>query len=141
MAYGRRLCRSVLNNFYVDDCLKSVPTEENAIQLSHDLCQLLSREGLRLTKWISNSRKTLLAIPESERAKEMKDFDFLKDNLQLKDLLVCTGTLKRIPLLSIYQCQINLLLVEVCCQQFHQFMIHWVWPFRLCLPQRLYCKT
>ena len=59
---------TVHRNFYVDDCLKSVPTEEKAIKLALDLQSLMKMGGFRLTKWLSNSRKVLCAIPESERA-------------------------------------------------------------------------
>ena len=53
---------------YVDDCLKSVPTEEGAETLALDWQSLMKMGGFRLTKWLSNSRKVLCAIPESERA-------------------------------------------------------------------------
>ena len=46
---------SVKDNFYVDDCLKSVPSETKAIGLVDERRSLLSKGGFRLTKWISNS--------------------------------------------------------------------------------------
>lgn len=55
-------------NFYVDDCLKSVPSEKGAVKLTLDLQSLLKMGGFRLTKWLSNSRTVLNSIPESERA-------------------------------------------------------------------------
>ena len=54
--------------FYVDDCLKSVPSEREAVKLAFDLQSLLKMGGFKLTKWLSNSRSVLNAIPESERA-------------------------------------------------------------------------
>ena len=48
---------TVKRNFYVDDCLKSVESEEQAIQLQSELRQLPARGGFRLTKWMSNSIK------------------------------------------------------------------------------------
>ena len=59
---------TVKRNFYVDDCLKSIPTEEGAVKLAVDLQSLMKMGGFRLTIWLSNSRKVLCAIPESERA-------------------------------------------------------------------------
>ena len=59
---------TVKRNFYVDDCLKSVPTEDDAAKLALDLQSLMKMGGFRLTKWLSNSRKVLCAIPVSERA-------------------------------------------------------------------------
>jgi hypothetical protein len=66
---------TVFNNVYVDVCLKSLPTAEAAINLAKDLSTLLSKGGFRLTKWISNDQEVLQAIPEKERAKEIKDID------------------------------------------------------------------
>ena len=59
---------TALKSFYVDDLLKSVPTVECAISLSKDLIALLKRGGMRLTKFQSNCREVLEALPESERA-------------------------------------------------------------------------
>ena len=66
---------AVLHNFYVDDCLLSVKDEESAQQLQEELSMLLKKGGFRLTKWISNSRKVIDAIDESERAKQLKSLD------------------------------------------------------------------
>ena len=77
----------MLNNFYVDDCLKSVPTEEDAKELVTELCKLLSLGGFRLTKWISNRRSVLESIPIDERAKEVKSLDFDSDSLPIERAL------------------------------------------------------
>ena len=65
-------------NFYVDDCLKSVESEDNAIRLTSQLCELLARGGFKLTKWLSNSKKVIESLPESERAAQVKTLDFDK---------------------------------------------------------------
>ena len=44
------------------------PTENDAIKLALDLQSLMMMGGFRLTKWLSNSRDVLCAIPETERA-------------------------------------------------------------------------
>ena len=62
-------------NFYVDDCLKSVESEQIAIPLVGELRQLLSKGGFRLTKWASNSQKVLESLPETERAASVKNLD------------------------------------------------------------------
>ena len=56
---------TVIPNFYVDDCLKSVRDE--------DLRDILQRGGFRLTKWVSNSPKVVASIPEIDRAGSVKD--------------------------------------------------------------------
>ena len=40
---------TVKRNFYVDDCLKSVPTNPKAVKLVGELRELLSRGGFHLT--------------------------------------------------------------------------------------------
>lgn len=40
----------VLHCFYVDDCLVSVPTEEEAVALYHDLVSICAKGGLQLNK-------------------------------------------------------------------------------------------
>ena len=66
---------TVLKDFYVDDCLKSVVNETKAIRMVDQLCTLLKRGGFRLTKWISNSRNVLSTIEEEDRAKQVKGRD------------------------------------------------------------------
>ena len=48
---------TVKRTFYVDDCLKSVPTENDAIKLALDLQFLMQMDGFKLTKWLSSSRE------------------------------------------------------------------------------------
>ncbi|CAL9682043.1 unnamed protein product [Knipowitschia caucasica] len=78
---------TLLHNFYVDDCLVSVATEEAALSLCKELVELCARGGFKLTKWISNSRTVLAAIPPEERAKEVKDLDLDSDALPVERVL------------------------------------------------------
>ncbi|XP_014670064.1 PREDICTED: uncharacterized protein LOC106811056 [Priapulus caudatus] len=64
---------TVRKNFYVDDCLKSVLTEVDAILLIEDVHELLSKGGFRLTKFASNSRDVLASIPADERAVSLRE--------------------------------------------------------------------
>ena len=66
--FGEIVTSTVVNSFYVDDCLKSVHSELAAKNLVLDLCKLLSKGGFRLTKWTSNSQTVLHSIPCEERA-------------------------------------------------------------------------
>ncbi|XP_072164399.1 uncharacterized protein [Diadema setosum] len=66
---------TVRKNFYVDDCLKSVKTKEAAIKLIEDLRRLLNEGGFRLTKWMSNERDVLAAVPEADRAASVSSLD------------------------------------------------------------------
>ena len=67
--FSPQAINTILNNFYVDDCLASAASEEDAIALYHELRAICFKGSFVLTKWISNSRHVLAAIPETERAK------------------------------------------------------------------------
>ena len=53
---------TVNRNFYVDDCLCSDATDTQAVCLAGKICELLSKGGFRLTKWISNSREVINSV-------------------------------------------------------------------------------
>ncbi|KAJ8332985.1 hypothetical protein SKAU_G00418810 [Synaphobranchus kaupii] len=76
--------QTVLRNFYVDDCLKSVATEDDAVTLAGDLRTLCASGGFTLTKWMSHSRKVLMSIPEEHRANEVKYLDLSHDALPVE---------------------------------------------------------
>lgn len=77
----------VLHCFYVDDCLVATASEKEAVRLFHDLVSLCSKGGFKLTKWMSNRRAVLDAIPEEQRAKDMKDLDLNYDVLPVERVL------------------------------------------------------
>ena len=70
--FNETVVETIKRNFYVDDCLKSVPSEDDAIPLVKDLCEILQKGGFHLTKWVSNSTKVVASIPEEESAKSVK---------------------------------------------------------------------
>lgn len=75
---------TIKKNFYVDDCLKSVATEDDAVTLCKELETACSMGGFRLHKWISNSRTVLLSIPNADRAREVKDLDLESNDLPME---------------------------------------------------------
>lgn len=54
--------KTVGQNFYADDCLKSLPSEEEIVVMIKALCDLCLKGGFTLTKWVCNSRTVLQAI-------------------------------------------------------------------------------
>ena len=66
----------VNNNFYVDDCLLSFQTADQAIAVINDLIRMLQRGGFQLRKFLTNDHEVLEAIPEEERAKNTKNHEF-----------------------------------------------------------------
>jgi hypothetical protein len=79
--YGLDVLKTVERNFYVDDCLKSVRDESQAISLIDQLRRLLASGGFKLTKWSSNSRPVLMSVPVQDRAKDIKGTNLLLDEL------------------------------------------------------------
>ena len=69
---------TIKRKFYVNDCLKLVSSEELVINLSSQLCELLTRGAFKLTKWLSNSRKVIESLSASKRAAQVEDLRFEK---------------------------------------------------------------
>ena len=66
---------TVSKSFYVDDCLRSCPTIEEAKVVVIQVKELLSKGGFRLTKFVVNDNAVLQSIPIEDRATEVKDLD------------------------------------------------------------------
>ncbi|XP_068735428.1 uncharacterized protein [Montipora capricornis] len=85
--FSHRVIDTVLKNFYVDDCLKSVQSSCAAIDLRSQLCELLQKGGFRLTKWSCNSKDVLETIPNADRAPSLFDFDLKAEELPIERTL------------------------------------------------------
>ena len=59
--------RAIEEFFYVDDCLLSVDTTEEAISISAELVEVFSRACMSLRKWMSSSSSVMASIPEALR--------------------------------------------------------------------------
>ena len=57
----------VKQHFYVDDCLCSTSSSDNAKLIVQQLTSLLSKGGFHLTKWLTNCPDVLNSIPAHER--------------------------------------------------------------------------
>ena len=71
----------------MNDCLKSVPSTEEAIRLREDLSELLMRGGFRLTKWSCNKKEVLETIPTPDIARSLVDLDLNADVLPIERTL------------------------------------------------------
>ena len=85
--YGDEVAETVLSNFYVDDCLKSVDTVERAVHIAHQLIELLNNGGFRLTKWISSSREVMSGIPEEDQLQKVRSLDLQCEALPVERAL------------------------------------------------------
>jgi len=78
---------TVRKNFYVDDCLKSVASSEQASYLVKELTEMLAKGGFRLTKWLSNQTEVIASIPEGERSSTLLDLDLDNNRLPIERTL------------------------------------------------------
>lgn len=64
--YHPETAKTVERHFYVDDCLRSVPSLDEARALTQQLPQLLDRGGFNLAKWTSNDPAALSRVPKDK---------------------------------------------------------------------------
>lgn len=85
--FGTDVANFVRHNFYVNDGLKSVSTISDAVTLIQKSKEMCQKSGLRLHKFLSNSKDVLKDIPQNERAKVLKNVDLLHDKLPVEKTL------------------------------------------------------
>ena len=85
--HHREVAQTVLNNFYVDDCLATTNRVNDAVNLAFNLRQLCSKGGFNLTKFISNSVAVLDSIPEADRSPKIKSLNLHTDVLPIERAL------------------------------------------------------
>ena len=78
---------TVMKNFYVDDCLKSVESVAKAKSLICDLKSVLSSGGFHITKWMSNNKDVTMSIPKIDLAAGVKKLDLERDSLPIERAL------------------------------------------------------
>ena len=64
--FGKDASEFVLHDFYVDDGLESVTTEDEAVALITNTRKMCELGHLHLHKIVSNSRKVMQAVPVEE---------------------------------------------------------------------------
>lgn len=79
--YGSDVSKFTEQDFYVDDALKSFPTEEEAIDLLRREQEALAASNLRLHKIAANRVKVMDAFPNNDLAKDIKRLDLSTDDL------------------------------------------------------------
>ena len=66
-----RVQDTIHHAFYVDDCLKSVGTRDDAEAILHGTRETLARRGFHRTKFVTNDQEVLFNLPTEEVAKEI----------------------------------------------------------------------
>ena len=85
--FGQDASEFVQRDFYVDDGLKSVKTEDEAVDLFMRTKQMCERGHLHLHKIVSNSRKVMQSVPVEDRGKDLKELNLLQDTLPIEKAL------------------------------------------------------
>ena len=85
--------KTIQNNFYMDDFIKSVETTEEAIKGFKQLQPLLSKHGFELKNWITNSDAVTTAIPEDLRSISKTKQVEVQPNQEGTSLLVIQWTI------------------------------------------------
>ena len=76
--FGNAAGKTLQDNFYVDDFLKSLDNEKEAIKLIKNV-KAMCESGFKLTKFLSNSKQVLQSIDEADRRQGVKDKDLMSD--------------------------------------------------------------
>ena len=87
--FGKDASETLQKNFYVDDFIKSSKDVESTKELVKDAVNMCKAGRFNLTKFISNNKKLLLLIPESQRRIDVKDQDLSGQLPNEKALEIC----------------------------------------------------
>ncbi|XP_077553192.1 uncharacterized protein LOC144167948 [Haemaphysalis longicornis] len=87
LLYGEEAAKFVERDFYVDDGLKSFPTEEDAINVLRNTPEMLAMVNIRLHKIASNRENVLKAIPVEDHANDLKELDFTAETMPAQSSL------------------------------------------------------
>jgi len=60
--------REILDNMYVDDCLRGADTDNSALKLQQEMPDIMMEAAFNLTKWPSNSKLVMDGIDPDKRA-------------------------------------------------------------------------
>ncbi|UYV72195.1 hypothetical protein LAZ67_9002145 [Cordylochernes scorpioides] len=75
MQHEHELAHTIVNDFYVDDCLTGADSEEKCMDLRRELSEVNAAGGFHLCKFNSNFRAVIESIPEELRAKGVKSLN------------------------------------------------------------------
>ena len=73
--FGKEAMKCLLEEFYVDDFLKSLDEEEEAISLIKNVTGMCAAGGFNLTKFLSTNEKVIASIPKEKRAEGLKTYE------------------------------------------------------------------
>ena len=103
-----QITKLIMRNFYMDDFVKSVHSNEQAIEIYKLLRAMLAKGGFHLAKWISNCEQAMTSIDQADKSpSSSKTFKAeptspsilgMQWNVDADNLEVCRGMQEEIPL-------------------------------------------
>jgi len=85
--FGRDVCEIIKKDFYMDDALRSFPTEVEAVDVLKRAQNLLAGYNIKLHKITSDKVDVINAFPKEDRAKGMEYLDLAVDDLPIQHSL------------------------------------------------------
>ncbi len=85
--FGFEASKSVKEDFYVDDFLKSKGSAQSAIDLISQTKKMCALGGFNLTKFVSNDRTVIESVPDKDRSKNIKNLNLELDSLPVERAL------------------------------------------------------
>ena len=85
--YGVTVADTLRKNFYVDDVLKSSPTEDEAVDLSKKVKEACAKGGFNLTKFVGNTERIINQTSQEHRAENVKNLSLGRDKLPMERVL------------------------------------------------------
>ena len=85
--YNNHAKHTIQRNFYIDDCLKSVPTEQEAIELYNEIKEILKINKFELHGLISNSKKLIQSVDTEDLSENLKQIDLDVEKLPTEKVL------------------------------------------------------
>ena len=82
MGASEDVLQTVMNNFYVDDLLKSCANVEEAKNLIGQLNPLLESGSFHLTKYVGSKQDIFMSMPDRHRALKEQDICIQGDHVQ-----------------------------------------------------------
>ena len=80
--YNLSTIESVLKSFYMDDLLKSVPSEVQAKQLCLEMIEVMTAGGFNLSKFKSNSPDVLSSLPDDKHERSINHLEIDKEQVE-----------------------------------------------------------
>ena len=88
-SFGADVSETVMKNFYIDDLLKLVKSEEYAVDLIKRVKEMCAAGGFNLTKFICNRKNVLMSVPDIHRRKGVKDTERAPYRKNFGSILEC----------------------------------------------------